>query len=295
MNKIQLLLRIAIIIFLVEGMIMLGLSVLGPMSSPGLEALIDAVVLIMIVTPIMNYWVINPYIKARNHVERELARIGRKNEQLLNTAGEGIFGVDIEGRTTFINSTAAKMIGHKPEDLIGRAQHDTFHHTRQDSSPYPVEECPICATYRDGKVHSMDDEVFWRKDGTGFPVELMSTPIREDSKTVGAVVTFKDITKRKQMEEELIHHRNHLEELVNEQTEDLTALKQNAEDSRQILQLILDTIPVRVFWKDIDLNYLGCNKLFAQDAGYKDSDELIGLSDFEMGWRDQAAFYRADD
>ena len=86
---------------------------------------------------------------------------------------------------------------------MGRHQHEILHHTRVDGSPFPAEACPIYMTIRDGTVHHVADDIFWKKDGTNFPVEYVSTPIRERDRIVGAVVSFKDITERKRMEEEL--------------------------------------------------------------------------------------------
>src|SRR3712207_1436573 len=83
------------------------------------------------------------------------------------------------------------------------------HHTKPDSTPYPEEQCPVYAALKTGATHSRDDEVFWRKDGTSFPVEYVSTPILQDSEVVGSVVTFKDITERKALEEQLRHQAFH--------------------------------------------------------------------------------------
>jgi PAS domain S-box-containing protein len=95
------------------------------------------------------------------------------------------------------------MLGYTVNELIDRHSHTLWHYKKSDGSSYPVEECPIYAAYKDGRVHHRDDEVFWRKDGTCFPVTYTSTPIIEDGNIVGAVVTFRDITERKQAEEEL--------------------------------------------------------------------------------------------
>jgi PAS domain S-box-containing protein len=137
--------------------------------------------------------------------EDTLDRLRRQNELLLNSAGEGIFGVDPEGKTTFVNPAAARMLGWEAKELIGKVQHDMIHHSKPDGTPYPVEKCPIYAAFRDGAVHGVVDEVFWRKDGTSFPVEYISTPIRERGEIVGAVVVFKDISERKRLEEQLRH------------------------------------------------------------------------------------------
>lgn len=122
---------------------------------------------------------------------------------ILGAAGEGIYGISEEGLATFVNPAAVEMTGWTEADLLGRPIHDLHHHTRVDGSPYPREECPIYAAAKDGRVHYVDDEVFWRKDGSSFPVEYTSTPIYRDHQLAGAVVVFKDITKRKNTEREL--------------------------------------------------------------------------------------------
>ena len=139
-------------------------------------------------------------ISARKQAQEALERLRRELELILNTAAEGIYGLDTEGRTTFANPAAARMVGRSSEELIGQSQHELIHHSRPDGSPYPAEDCPIYAAYRDGMVRHVDDEVFWRKDGTSFPVEYTSTPIREDGRITGAVVTFRDVSERKRAE-----------------------------------------------------------------------------------------------
>jgi len=141
--------------------------------------------------------------RAEGKPKSELARIKRQNELILQAAGEGIYGLDCEGMTTFVNPAAARMLGWEADALIGKPMHPLLHHTRPDGSPFPREECPIYAALKDGAVHHIDDEVFWRKDGSSFPVAYTSTPIRENSQLVGAVVVFKDITDRKLAEQEL--------------------------------------------------------------------------------------------
>jgi len=138
-------------------------------------------------------------------IEREnrtnsFLKLAKQTELLLNSAGEGIHGLDLEGKTTFVNPAGAKMLGYEVEELMGVPMHATMHHTKPDGSPYPQETCPMYAAFKDGTVHHVDDEVLWRKDGTSFPVEYTSTPIWEDGQLAGAVVTFKDITERRRVE-----------------------------------------------------------------------------------------------
>ena len=140
----------------------------------------------------------------RRSTEEAIDRLRHQNELILNAAGEGIYGLDLDGKITFVNPAAARMIEWRVEELIGKTMHDILHYSKPDGSPYPREECPIYAAFRDGTVYHVTDEVFWRKDGMCFPVEYISTPIRDDQgEVIGAVVTFKDITEQRQAEEKL--------------------------------------------------------------------------------------------
>lgn len=130
-----------------------------------------------------------------------LARLQRHNELILNAAGEGIYGVDADGNTTFLNPAGAHMLGWPPQEVLGTPMHDTHHHTRADGSPYPRDECPVYAALRDKEVHYVDGEVFWHRNGSSFPVEYTSTPILEDGEIKGAVVVFRDVSERRSAEE----------------------------------------------------------------------------------------------
>jgi len=148
-------------------------------------------------------------ITKRKQAEEASIRLIRKNELILNAAGEGIYGLDLKGNTTFVNPSALSMIGWKSEEIIGKNQHQILHHSKPDRTPYPSEECPIYAAFKDGKEYHIDNEVFWRKDGSCFPVEYISRPIfNEDDELEGAVVTFNDITERKQVEEALYQYQH---------------------------------------------------------------------------------------
>ena len=141
-------------------------------------------------------------ITERKTREEELRRLERENRLILNAVGEGIYGVDCDGNTTFVNPAAARLTGFRVEELLGAHQHEISHHTRADGTPYPSEDCPIYATFVDGRARRVSDDLFWRKDGTSFPVEYVSTPVVGESGEIeGAVVTFADITERKRSEE----------------------------------------------------------------------------------------------
>ena len=139
-------------------------------------------------------------ITERKRAEEALAQLNQQHELILCSAAEGILGLDVQGNHTFVNPVAARMLGYEAEKLLGRPSHSTWHHTKADGSPYPREECQIYSAYRDGQVHRVSNEVFWRKDGTSLPVEYASTPIYEQGRLSGAVVTFTDITERLQLE-----------------------------------------------------------------------------------------------
>jgi len=135
-------------------------------------------------------------------VNEVVEQLGRRNELILEAAGEGIYGLDTDGRTTFVNPAAARMLGYKPADLIGQLHHELVHHSKPDGTVYPQSQCPIYAAFKDGTFHtSVDYEVFWRRDGTSFQAEYTSTPVIDKGKLVGAVVTFRDISERKRLEE----------------------------------------------------------------------------------------------
>jgi PAS domain S-box-containing protein len=137
---------------------------------------------------------------AQCSAQRELRETRERLAQILDAAGEGIYGLDAEGRTTFINPAGATLLGWEPEVLIGKLQHDVIHHTRRDGNPYPRESCPIHTAFHNGERREASDELFWRKDGTSFSVECLGRSIRRDGEIVGAVVTFRDVTERRELE-----------------------------------------------------------------------------------------------
>jgi PAS domain S-box-containing protein len=146
---------------------------------------------------------------------------------LLASTGEGIYGVDLDGLCVFINPAGARMIGFEPDELLGRNMHELTHHARADGTPYPEAECPIFNAFRQGLPCRIDSEVFWRRDGTAFPVEYSSHPILDGAVVRGAVVTFVDITERRRAADALQHAKDELEARVAERTQALaTALKQ---------------------------------------------------------------------
>ena len=130
----------------------------------------------------------------------ELSRLKTQHQLILDAAGEGVYGLDCEGKITFSNAAATEILGWKIEDVHGQSSHGVHHHSHVDGSKYPREECPIYAALQDGEIHRVDNEVFWHIDGSAVPVEYISTPIWQDGKLSGAVVIFRDISERKEIE-----------------------------------------------------------------------------------------------
>lgn len=131
---------------------------------------------------------------------RELREAEERGRQILESAGEGIYGLDLDGNTTFVNPAGAKMLGFEVDELIGKPMHALVHHSYPDGTPYPRAKCPMYAAFTVGEVQVVRNEALWRKDGTPFPVEYVSTPIRKGANLVGAVVTFRDITERAEID-----------------------------------------------------------------------------------------------
>lgn len=133
----------------------------------------------------------------KNIVEFELSKANKSRSLILESVGEGIYGLDLKGQITFLNPMAEKLTGFSLEDTKGKPAHLLINHSKPDGSMHPIEDSFIYRAYRDGEVYSASDEVFWRKDGSSFPVEYTSTPIYEEGLLTGAVVVFKDISERK--------------------------------------------------------------------------------------------------
>mgnify|MGYP006285820725 FL=1 len=144
---------------------------------------------------------------------------------ILESAGEGVYGLDADGRLTFGNAAAERIVGWDTKRILGERSHEIHHHTYPDGRNYPREECPIYAALKDGQVHHVEDEVFWHSDGSAVPVEYTSTPIMKDGKPAGAVVIFRDISERKALEAQR-----------REAFEEIKRLKEQLEQERDYLR-----------------------------------------------------------
>jgi two-component system sensor histidine kinase/response regulator len=158
----------------------------------------------------------NLEILQRNLRTQELLAQVKTTEErtrlILESSAEGIFGTNTEGVITFVNPAACRMLGFAADELIGQPSHATFHHHHADGRDYPKEACPMFAAYTHGQASRIDNEFLWCKDGTGLPVEYGATPILKDGVVIGSVVSFTDITLRKQQEKEILAAKEKAEE-----------------------------------------------------------------------------------
>ncbi len=173
----------------------------GPFVGPGSAHNVPSVqaFLLFVAAPFMVLAVV---VEERKQSQRAVRDSEDKLRLILDSTGEGIYGVDLEGRCTFCNPAGLHTFGYERfDDLLGKNMHHLTHHTRVDGTLFPIEECPISRAIRAGERLHVDDEVLWRANGTSFSVELWSYPQRRGQELVGAVVALLDITGRKRAEE----------------------------------------------------------------------------------------------
>ncbi|HWC13490.1 MAG TPA: PAS domain-containing sensor histidine kinase [Actinomycetota bacterium] len=142
-------------------------------------------------------------VTERSRLQKEAADALAHLNLILQSTGEGIYGIDTEGICTFANFACAEMLGYRPEEMVGKNMHLLIHHTKEDGTPYPVEECPIFRSFRVGRGCHVDDEVMWRRDGVPVPVRYSAFPIIDQGVVSGAVVSMADMTQRRRLEQSL--------------------------------------------------------------------------------------------
>ncbi|WP_169719648.1 PAS domain S-box protein [Psychromonas aquimarina] len=183
-------------------------------------------------------------------VKLALKEVQERNELILDSAGEGIFGLDTAGQVTFNNCAAADMLGYDLKELIGVSMHEAVHYAYSDGSYYDEVDSPMSAVLLDGAVHQIDNEVLWRKDGSFFSVEYTATPISHDGDIVGAVVVFRDISARLLAEAQ-----------VNASMERFRVLFDKAADAYFILD---------------GEKFVDCNQAAVDLLRFRDKEELLG-------------------
>ena len=188
---------------------------------------------------------------------------------VLQSAGEGIYGVGQDGRTVFVNAAALAMTGYARAEFMSVRAHELFHHSHEDGSTYPAEECPIYRTARDGLMRVVGEDVFWRKDGASFPVEFVAAPLRdgggESAAPAGAVVVFRDVTEARRVRREL-------------------------ENSLRKWEAVLSGSPVGIAVVDSSRRIIRVNGYFTAMLGY-DKEMLLGRST-RLVLPDDASFER---
>jgi len=207
-------------------------------------------------------------ITERKRAEEALRESEELSRRILDSAGEGIFGVDAQGCITFVNPAAVQMLGFKEDELRGQKVHALIHHHRADGSEYPLDECPMWASYSRGEPHHIDDEVLWHKDGGSFPAEYASTPIAKEGKVIGAVVTFRDISERKEAESE-----------IRQKTEQFTKL--------------ITTLPDAVTQTDIRGKITYVSPQVCKVYGLEDESQAIGTNSLQWMHQDFHEIARA--
>jgi diguanylate cyclase (GGDEF)-like protein/PAS domain S-box-containing protein len=158
-------------------------------------------------------------------VLRDVTKAGESGQiarLMLDAAAHPMYALDLQGMCTLVNPAAAVMLGYGAEELVGQDMHLVSHHSYPDGSPYPVSACPVNEALRSGTAMTVDDEVFWRADGSAFPAEYQSEPIVRAGTVLGAVVTFTDITARRRREAESLNRQLELEHRA--LTDELTGL-----------------------------------------------------------------------
>ncbi|RBY97161.1 histidine kinase [Blastococcus sp. TF02-8] len=135
-------------------------------------------------------------LDALRETEAKLTRALALSERVLANVGDGIYGLDADGRVEFVNPAAAELTGYPADEQLGEDQHSLIHSHRRDGSPYPREECPVWLALRTGRTVIADDETFWRRDGSPIPVEMVVVPTEEGGVQTGVVVSFRDLTER---------------------------------------------------------------------------------------------------
>lgn len=186
----------------------------------------------------------------------------RRLSLLLESTGEGIYGIDMHGGCTFVNRAACELLGWPAEAMLGRNMHALIHHSHADRRAYAECDCPIYHAFRRAEPCRIDGEVFWRADGSAFPAEYSSYPVIEGGVVTGAVITFTDISARKQAEEQLHRHREELERHVAERTAQLRELSAHLEQVREaerkrIAREIHDELGSLLVALKMDLAWLG--------------------------------------
>jgi PAS domain S-box-containing protein len=186
-------------------------------------------------------------ISERKRSEQDLRESSEMVRLLLDSTVEAIYSIDMKGNCTLCNPACLKLLGYREAaDLLGKNMHEVMHYMRADGTPYPVEECHIYQAFRQGKGSHVDDEVVWRSDGTNFATEYWSFPMFRGEQMIGAVVTFVDITERRQAEVALLAAKEAAEQSNRAKSEFLANMSHEIRTPMNgilgMTELLLDTV-----------------------------------------------------
>lgn len=192
----------------------------------------------------------------------------RENLLMLTSVGDGIYCVDTNGFCTFINPAAKRLLGRTDDEVLGQNIHYVHHHSHDDGSHYPVEQCPIYAAIRDGVVHEGLQEVFWKHDGSALPVEFTSTPIISDGAIIGAVVVFRDISERLETEQRLKDTLAELSELKSRLEDENEYLQKEVLIEKKIHGFVGESVAIKKVLQKIELvAHTGASVLVTGESG----------------------------
>ncbi|MDJ0596839.1 MAG: ATP-binding protein [Pleurocapsa sp. MO_226.B13] len=238
-------------------------------------------------------------INDRLQTRASLERISHQNELILNSAGEGIYGLNLEGITTFVNPAAAEILGYSVDELQNQLMHQIVNHATAEGTVYAWQENPIYQTIQTGQVHHITNELFRHKNKSSFPVEYVSTPIREQGQIVGAVVIFKDITERQiidRMKDEFISVVSH--ELRTPLTSIRSAigvlsksgLELEASKSQRLLEIALDNSNrlVRLINDILDLERIKSGRVTMVKESYDAAEVMTDAVEIMQNIADKA-------
>lgn len=194
--------RIASIGFVIPAVLILGVALL--LEGTTMSLVMGGMVIIFLVFVLQSSAQLRKLFHNNLNLHEKADQERRRLALILENAEEGIYGVDLEGHTTFANPAAIRMLGYSQEDLLGKPKHELIHYAHADGTPYPLEECPIHAAIIKGQPTHTENDVFWHKDGTPVPVFYSSSPQFDELGNIcGAIVIFRDITEYKEAQENL--------------------------------------------------------------------------------------------
>jgi diguanylate cyclase (GGDEF)-like protein/PAS domain S-box-containing protein len=209
-------------------------------------------------------------ITERKRAEEDVRESNELVRLVLDSVPEAVYGIDLHGKCTFCNPACLRLLGYEePADLYGKDMHELIHHSRPDGTPYPVEECHIYEAFRRGHGTHIDTEVLWRRDGASFSAEYWSHPIHRDGDVIGTVVTFVNITERKQVE-------------------------QTIRESEKRYRLLFERNLAGVFRTTMEGRILECNQAAAHMFGYDSPKEILAtpITDIYQMISDRESFLR---